>query len=161
MVKVELLLGSAMNLALSRNFALHEAWVKVQHKFGGLAGVAHLPAFAWNSRLDILLRELEKERLERFGEPFQEVEFVDDFLTGLSESWVSRSYEMLRAAKQRCAARSEKFPEALNDVFGKFELVRMAIDKGEIAKANRRNAPNIALEHEDGSDPREYVNDGN
>jgi hypothetical protein len=153
------LLEAAMRKGMADHPELHEKWVKVQYRFAALAGgnAAVLLPFAMNTRVDMLLRTLEAENLQRpADDAAPDIEFADDLILSLSESWVSRCYELVRVARDGVKARNEEVPEKLAHLLYQLELVRMPIDKGEINKAIYHKGEPIMLGLADGSDPKEY-----
>lgn len=154
-MSVTSLVASGYCLAIDSQPDLHQAWIKQSFQLSGIAGVAHLAALQSSHRLDLLLRQLEAEY-----EPAPEglVDFSLDMRFSLSECWVLRVYEVIRAAAAQLRAKHEKH-EKLADLKHRLGLVRMPIAKGEIQQPNKAAGP-IVLVHEDGTDPKEYVNDG-
>lgn len=137
---------------------VHLRWIKVQHRFASLAGVATLATFASNSRFDLLLRQIEVEQHAALSQPLSGEGWIDDFAIALAESWVLRSYEMVRVACAHLKSRRET-NDRLQRLHERLALVRMPVAKAEIRGANRSPEP-IVLVLRDGSDPRNYEADG-
>ncbi|MGW9230600.1 hypothetical protein ACWGPT_06950 [Pseudorhizobium sp. NPDC055634] len=140
---------------------LHRRWINLMHRVGSRWGVAHTLALASTSRIDLLLRLLEREQLEQIQS--QAVSDADgmsgDILVAMAETWVLRCYEVIRASAQQSRARGETNLK-LNALKHRFGLVRMAIAKAEI-QAVRSGSPEIILDVVGGErDPRPYANDG-
>lgn len=151
------LLEAAMRQSIADHPEIQRKWIDVQDHFGSLAGPATLLPFAMNARVDMLLRTLEAENLQRgqyVGDP--DVEFAGDLILSLSESWVSRCYEIVRAARDWMKERKEVFPDRLAQLLYQLALVRMPIDKGEIADAHRHKGEPLVLTLADGSNPMPY-----
>ena len=155
--KVEDIVGVAIELAIWNNSELHTRWVTALHNLAAHTAMGPLLPFSQAVYVDLLLRVLDKERLDRLGKNDTSKALVDGFSMSLSESWISRVYEVLRVAR---ASSKEAFPPALQEVFDQVELVRMAVEKGEVAKGHKKNAPKFELSREDSPESRPYLNDG-
>jgi hypothetical protein len=146
------LLDATIKIGMNQNLEIHKKWVHVQHRFSEVSGRASLTTFPPNTRLDLVLRQLEAETLETINDPSgdgaAESEFVTDFAVSLAEMWLMRSYELVRAAKCFCQKNHIDFPPRLSAVLHDLALVRMPIDKGEIEGAIKKaNKPQLdALE---------------
>lgn len=113
--------------------------------------------FAMSTRVDMLLRTLERGNLQRsMSDETHDISFADDLTLSLSEAWVARCYELVRTARESIKERGAEIPEKLAHLFYQLELVRMPIDKGEINKAIHHKGEPIVLTLGDGSDPKEY-----
>ncbi|NIJ16556.1 hypothetical protein [Sphingobium vermicomposti] len=151
------LLVTAFNAGMANDVELHEKWIWVTHKLAADSGVAHMGAVASDSRLDMLLRVMELERLERLkAAEAGEVDFADDIFMSLSECWVLRAYEVIRATWERHGRPKEGKIYTLVERLG---LVRMPIAKGEIQQAKKAPGP-ILLVNIDGSEIKPYAADG-
>lgn len=156
------LLENAFLLALANQPELHKKWVRLSHRVAGIAGVNHLSALQQNYRLDLLLRQLEGERLARMqAPPANEVEWTPEIQSSLSQAWVLRAYEVIRVTKDRL--RKDGRPnEKVTALAHRLALVRMPIAKGEIAgmtkKANKENPPMLIRAGETEAFP--YADDG-
>lgn len=151
------LLVTAFAAGMARDNDLHKKWVSVMHKLSADSGVAHLGAVASDSRLDMLLRVLESESLEQVksGQPAEAI-FSGDILVSLSECWVLRTYEVIRATWERQGRPKEG---KVYDLVYRLGLARMPIAKGEIQQSKKAAEP-IILAHLDGTDPKPYADDG-
>ncbi|HWV11766.1 MAG TPA: hypothetical protein VN110_00555, partial [Sphingobium sp.] len=112
-----------------------------------------------NGRLDILLRQLEAEALHILALPpeKQPLLFIDQ-LSLLSEAWVIKTYELVRAACQQIRIRGEA-DEGLRRLKHSLGLVRMPMAKAEIQMAERAKPP-LMLALGDGSEVKPYAADG-
>lgn len=156
------LLSAAYGIAMASDRELHAKWISVSVKFSTIAGTIHLIASQRIGRLDMLLRLLENERLERMkGDPAKEPDLSLDVQFALSESWLLSAYEVARAAKEQLKCRGEEMPK-LRALENRLALVRMPIAKGEIQgmnkKANRENPPMLVRAGDDTPEP--YQADG-
>lgn len=153
-------LSEALALGLINHTDVHERWIDLMHRMTRW-GVASLIAAASNSRLDLLLRQLEAETRDFINHPNgqREPEFAFDFMLGLTENWVLRSYEIIRAAYEQSKIMGEPH-DKLRALRDRFALVRMPIAKAEITAAGRHKQEIILATVEDGGDPRAYANDG-
>lgn len=109
---------------------------------------------------DLLLRQLDKERLERMGITNRSKMGADNLSAAMSEDWMSRIYEILRRARVRARGSGLGLSDQLLSVFRDAELVRMATDKGEVAKMDRKSAPILMVGPEDDAVTKKYCNDG-
>lgn len=156
MIVTELLV-TAFNVGIANDVDLHKKWISITHKLAGDSGVAHVGAVASDSRLDMLLRVMELERLERLeAAETRDVDFADDIFISLSECWVLRTYEVIRATWERQGRPKEGKIYALVKRLG---LVRMPVAKGEIQQAKKAPSP-MLLVNVDGSEIKPYAADG-
>lgn len=132
------LLQAALGLSTRNHSAVHERWIAVTHKLGSQAGVAHLATLASNGRFDIILRQLEAEVLEDIrNPPTEEADFSFDFMLALSESWMLRSYEVIRSACEQAQSKETAILDRFKAVRDRFALVRIPVAKAEIGGADR------------------------
>lgn len=141
---------------------LHKRWISLSFRFGEIAGTVHIMSVQRVGRLDMLLRLLEDERLERMdGDPPKEPDLSLDLQMALSENWLLSAYEVVRAAKGQLKSRSEEMPKLLT-LEKRLALVRMPIAKGEIQgidqKTNKNNPPLLIKAGDDAPEP--YQADG-
>lgn len=149
------LLANAYVHCLESSRDLHQAWIVQSFKLSEVAGVAHIATIQANNRLDLLLRQLESEWRQPPGDI---IDFSLDLRYSLSECWVLRAYEIVRAAAQQLHRKNESH-EKLATLKRRLGLVRMPVAKAEIQQASKAADP-IVLVHDDGSDPKEYASDG-
>ena len=151
------LLAAAQTLSVNKHDELHAAWIAASPRFAAVAGTFHWIAFQANGRLDILLRQLERESLEFLRLPFEEQPlFFIDQLSLLSEAWLFNAYEMVRAAGQQIRERKIQDNE-LDGLKHRLGLVRMPLAKAEIQKAKPKS---LVLINADGGNPKLYEADG-
>lgn len=134
---------------------LHSAWISQSFKLAAIAGEAHIATIQANNRLDLLLRALEEEWEQP---PEAVIDYSLDLRFSLSECWILRSYEVVRAAAQQLHQKGNA-NEKVAAIKRRLGLVRMPVAKAEIQQANKAVDP-IVLVHEDGVNPKEYTNDG-
>lgn len=156
------LLLAAYAIARAKDDKHHEQWISVSFKLGAIAGAVHTISVQRIGRLDMLLRLLEDERLERLKDgPSNEPDWALDLQFALSESWLLSAYEVTRTGKEMLKRRSEEMPKLLS-LENRLALVRMPIAKGEIQgmnqKANRDNPPMLVRAGSDTPEP--YQADG-
>ena len=141
---------------------LHKRWISVSFKLGAIAGAVHTLSVQRIGRLDMLLRLLEDERLERTkDDPANEPDWSLDLQFALSENWLLSAYEVARTAKEMLKRRSDKLPRLLT-LENRLALVRMPIAKGEIQgmnqRTNRDNPPMLVRAGDNTPEP--YQADG-
>ncbi len=145
MMRATDLLETAYSLGMIGEAEIHKKWISVSHKLAAIAGVTHLVALESNNRLDLMLRLVESERLERLkSNSLNEIDWSLDLQISLSECWVLRAYEILRACKQQLKDYGPINPKLLS-LQHRLAVVRVPIAKGEIEsmdrKANKGYAP--------------------
>ena len=155
-------LTAAYSMAMASNEELHKRWISVSHALGAIAGNAHLTALHRNCRLDLLLRMLERERLERMRSASSKDPIWSlDLQVALSENWLLSAYEVARAAKK-------PFKDSGNDASRllalehRLSLIRMPIAKGVIQGMDRKphkNDPPMLVKV-GGDTPEPYQDDG-
>lgn len=125
------LLQSAYMMAMTNGSDLLRRWIKVSHRLAGTVGVAHLGPLEQNNRLDLLLRQLEVERLERLKlPPSDRMDWSFDVQSSLSQVWVLRAYEVMRVAKTRFRDNGDEADTKVAALARRLALVRMPIAKG-------------------------------
>jgi len=156
------LLLAAYATAAAKNRDLQKKWISVSFALGKIAGNAHLMAVQRNGQLDLLLRLLESERLDRMkdGRP-EGIDLSLDLQFALSENWLLSAYEVARAAKKPFEASGEDASPLLA-LERRLALVRMPVAKGVIQGMDRKphkdNPPMMIREGE--STPEQYRDDG-
>ncbi len=111
---------------------LDEKWIQVSLQLGGKLPASGLTmSVQREGSLDLVLRCMEDERAN--APPMAVI-----YQTMLSEYWIGGLYETLRLLRYRKLLEGE--PSQV-DLYADVELVRMAIDKHEIAKENLLEMP--------------------
>lgn len=163
------LLQAALRMSAENHSDVRKRWVDLTHRLGAQVGVAHLATLASNGRFDMMLRQLEAEALEDIqNPPARENDFTFDFMLALSESWVLRSYEVIRSACEQAQNTGEAIPDKFKVLKDRLALVRIPIAKAEIGGADRyrkinKKLPDLALfPVGDGPDngAKDYAHDG-
>ncbi|MDO9604966.1 hypothetical protein [Hydrogenophaga sp.] len=161
MTATEFLL-TAYGMALANDQPLHEKWIALSFALGAVAGDAHLVALQRNGRLDLMLRLLETERLERIkNDSAKEAMLSLDLQVALSENWLLSAYEVARAAKAPFKA-SGNDASRLLALEHRLALVRMPVAKGVIQGMDRKpykNNPPLLMKVGDDM-PKLYQDDG-
>lgn len=157
------LLDLAWGAALASGEDISAQWTKLSHKLAAPNGHATV-AIQNLGQLDLLLRALEAEALP---DPSVGPLFAAHHRVLLSESWVLNAYEIVRSLYETEKAAAEATGTAQTPGLAALKyrcaLARMPIAKGEIANYSAKKfkpSEPIIMAHEDGSDPRPYVNDG-
>lgn len=159
-MRVEDLIERAVAVSCANSPDLHKLWVRAQHNLAQLAGPPTAISAMFAASTDLLLRQLDKERLERMGITNRSKMGADNLSAAMSEDWMSRIYEILRRARVRARGSGLGLSDQLLSVFRDAELVRMATDKGEVAKMDRKSAPILMVGPEDDAVTKKYCNDG-
>jgi hypothetical protein len=125
------LITASFRQASERYPALHEAWIRISYRLGGLLPKSLLlNSVQRYGELDLVLRCMEDELAPRIGRT--EVEFRHQVF--FSEVWVGGVYEILRLLKDR-----KRTPDSKE--FRDLELLRVTLDKHEIAGERQLKAP--------------------
>lgn len=147
MTATELLLA-AYGMGLASDDELDRRWIALSHRLGPIAGTTHVIGIQRVGRLDMLLRVLEGERLQRMRLPTSsEPDFSVELQLSLSVSWLFGAYEIARAAKKPMQCHKDVLPRLIA-LEHRLALVRMPLAKGEIEGMNRKpyihNPPMLA-----------------
>lgn len=145
MTSATYLLQSAYTLGITKQVQTHEKWIATSFKLASIAGNAHLAATQQVGRLDLLLRQVENEKLEKMRRgPLSEVDFTLELQFSLSTSWLLRTYEIARAGKEQLKRLGEANPKLIA-LERRLAIARMPIAKGQIQgmdiAANKQNPP--------------------
>lgn len=140
MASVTELLGAAFAEAKAKQADLYQRWTSLGLRIGGLLPESALVAnVQQHGDIDILLRALEGERSVIIGRDDAAADICSvQYQTTLSACWVSGFYEILRLLHQR------KIVEGREDFIAlhrDFELLRIPLDKHEIAKEKSLKEP--------------------
>ncbi|BBI20369.1 hypothetical protein EKJ_12160 [Qipengyuania flava] len=153
---------TAFAIGMKRDEGLHRKWISISHKLGPVAGTVHTVSLQRIGRLDMLLRVLEDERLERLkAGQSANLDLSLDLQLALSENWLFSSYEVARAAKKPFQANSNDASRLIS-LERRLALVRMPLAKGVIQGMDRnphkQNPPMLASAGDNG--PELYRDDG-
>src|SRR3546814_20658053 len=94
-LRVTDLVTSAYMMCLGGKRELHQAWITQSFKLAKITGIAHLAAIQANNQLDLIIRQLEEEWEQP---PKGSIDLPLNLRISLSECWVLRAYEVVRAA---------------------------------------------------------------
>lgn len=120
------LVAAALIEAMNAQEALHRRWVRVTHQFAEAFGTAL--ARHSDTRIDMLLRKLEDERIPRLKGPRGgEVDVSFDLQVSLSNAWTLSTYDALAAIP------ADRRTDRSRLLFAKTKLVRIPIAKASIA----------------------------
>jgi hypothetical protein len=97
--------------------------------------------------VDLVLRCLEDEMVHRIGSDQTENLWAGQNLNSLSVYWIGGVYEILRLLKSRNFLKGDHF----NALFTDFELLRMPLEKHEIAKDKSLKEPLHLIKGSSGS----------
>lgn len=154
-MRVSDLITLAFNLSSIAQRELHIAWIAHSLELSKVAGDAHVVNAQRNGDLDLLLRRLDEEADKKGS---GSIDFCLSIRSSFSNTWVLSAYEMVRAASEQMKLKKQedKKLEALKYRLG---LVRMPTAKGQI-QGKERDTRRMVLAHADGSDRKNYANDG-
>lgn len=135
------LVASAFAWASQKYPQVHTQWTTISGKVGGRLPASLLMVDIQRlGSLDVLIRCMEDELVERVatktlpgGDPF-----VGHYAILFSNNWVGGMYEIFRLLRQRGLADSSP---AFAEIFSELELLRMPLEKYEIAKDKRMSGP--------------------
>ncbi|MBB5704631.1 hypothetical protein FHS76_004555 [Ochrobactrum daejeonense] len=162
-MKVTNMLQAIYGHAIQREGERYEKWISISHKLGAIAGGVSVVTLQRNARLDLMLRTLENERLERIANVASEEPIYSlDLQMALSENWVMSAYEVARAAKDPIKISGENSDRLLKLEY-RLALVRIPMVKGVIKGMDfSKNKKNPPMMQKVGDDKTElYENDGN
>lgn len=130
-----------MSLSFNEKSVEAKEWVSLS--FRVCKGDAHLTHDVQRlGKLDAIIRIMEKEAAENLklgrADPYL---LADDVQHTLSFTWLICSYEVLRLLRERSAFSPENPALAL---LAQFELIRMPLVKGAIAKTGRKNSSGVS-----------------
>jgi hypothetical protein len=157
MQKVTELIEAAFTQAFISHREIHAAWTSASHRIGGLLPSSLLMSSIQQAgRLDLLLRCLEDE----LGADISDEKGSDvSHQSMFSDLWVCQVYEFFRLLQQRkLMPKNDEF----KSLFHQLTLLRITLDKHEIAKEKKLAAPLKMKRYpprDDDSDIYEYSKD--
>jgi hypothetical protein len=132
------LLAAAFAVARQKQTPLHEVWIRISFRLGGMLPNSLLPVSVQREgEVDLVLRCLEDEMVHRIGSDQTENLWAGQNLNSLSVYWIGGVYEILRLLKSRNFLKGDHFDALFTD----FELLRMPLEKHEIAKDKSLKEP--------------------
>ncbi|WP_347359095.1 hypothetical protein [Bdellovibrio sp.] len=137
------LLSGAINNANHTQSDILSRWIKISHKIGSRIPRSLLSSNIQNEgKVDVLLRSLEEESTKRPQGSDQVNLLTFDIQSILSDYWIGGIYEIFRLLRaRRLADETPLFAEVFYDL----ELLRMPIEKLEIAKDSKLKIPPLFL----------------
>lgn len=131
------LVSEAFDAAGVRYRAISATWIKVSSRVGGLIPNSLLMPNLQNvGRLDLLLRCMEDEQARALSSG--QAGFEGHYHRLLAELWIGNLYEIFRLLRQRkLGDQAPEFAAILSDL----ELLRMPLEKLELAKDGKLKAP--------------------
>jgi hypothetical protein len=137
------LLAGAFAAGRAKYPHLSESWVWISHRIGGRLPDSLLSlSMQRDGETDLLIRCLEDEMVEHLKRPQEHSMFVGHYLNMLSSYWVGGFYESLRLLRERgLVEQTVEFSSAFKD----FELVRIPLEKHEIAKDRALAEPFVLM----------------
>jgi hypothetical protein len=133
------LLAQAFGIARSMYPEIMRSWVTVSHRVGSRLPNSLLPvSIQREGETDVLLRALETEQLDNLRRGQANDLFAAHYLGTLSAYWIGGVYEIFRLLRERgLSDEANDFDVVLKDL----ELIRMPLEKHEIAKDWRLKTP--------------------
>lgn len=132
MVLVNTLINSAFEIASQKNNEVNKKWIKFSHFTGSQLPHTHFTSSIQDiGHIDLLLRCMEDE-LAMDSHPHHLT-----YLRLLSNLWVGSCYEVFRVINQKIKNEREEF----NKVFKTLTLIRVGIEKHEIANDKKLKTP--------------------
>ena len=149
------LITAAYNICFDSKREIHEAWITHSEKIGEIAGAGHIVNAQDNGRLDLLLRQMDEEATTPRR---KEIDFSLTIRASFSDYWLLRAYEIVRAADEQLKLKNDS-NERITALKRRMALIRIPIAKAQI-QGKPAETKRLILAHADGSDRREYTNDG-
>ena len=126
-------LAQVFHGARAQHQQLNQTWITISFKVGGRLPDSLLSvAIQRDGEVDLVLRSIEDEMARRDLEAHQrDALFCGNYFGLMSNYWIGSIYELFRLLRQRkLADQDARFAE----IFADLELVRMPLEKHEIAK---------------------------
>jgi hypothetical protein len=137
MTNVSQLVAAAFALGRQTHGELNQTWIKVSVRLGGLVPHSRLMmSVQHDGELDLVLRCMEDD-LAAAGGAEKIGMFEGHYLVMLSEIWIASVYETLRLLDDRQLMSGEQALSLAED----FRLLRVPLEKHEIASQGQLNAP--------------------
>jgi hypothetical protein len=133
------LVVAAFRQANIRHASLHQSWVEISHRVGGLLPRSLLGASIQRfGELDLLIRCMEDEFHSLPGDNEAIDLFKAHYLLILSELWIGSVYEAFRLIKERkLIAQEEQFINIEHDL----RILRIPLEKHQIAADSKLSQP--------------------
>lgn len=154
---VKKLIEAAFQVSALKYSDLHKDWITVSMRIGGKLPNSILMASVQRAgQLDVLLRSMEDEfSIKDESKP----DFSFQYQMLFSELWIGQVYEICRLLKDR---KCEPSDPDFNDLSHGLRLLRVTMDKHEIANERKLSAPLMMQKqppNNDASDFYEYSKD--
>lgn len=125
-------LVQVFELAKTQQADLYKTWVRLSHLVGSRLPASLLSvSIQRDGEIDLVLRCLEDEQAQRMAAGIEAGLFDMHYLNMLSTYWVGSMYETFRLLRQR---RLSGTSPVFNKIFSDLELLRMPLEKHELAK---------------------------
>jgi len=133
-VNISQQIEAAFTDARARYPELALAWVEISYRVGSLPPNSALSATTQrDGSIDLLLRCMEDEQVQRVAG-----EFAFQYQKMLSDYWIGSVYEIFRLLRDRKLA---DVPLGFSEVLADLELIRMPLEKHELPKDRKLEAP--------------------
>jgi hypothetical protein len=127
---------AAFAAAKTRLQDLAAAWVKISFNVGNRLPASLLsPDIQRYGDIDLLVRCMEDERAQKLASIDM---FAYHYQKLMSDYWIGSMYEIFRLLRQRGLADADP---AFNEIFSDLELIRMPLEKFELAKDKKLGRP--------------------
>jgi hypothetical protein len=152
-------LATVFHGAKAQHRELNQAWIKISYKVGGrLPASLLVAAIQRDGEVDLVLRSIEDEMARRDTAAHQQdVLFTSHYFGLMSNYWIGSINEIFRLLRQRELADDD---QRFTDILTNLELVRMPLEKHEIAKDQKLKEPLTFVRNPSRNDPSDiYVYD--
>lgn len=154
---VSKLLLSSFQISASLNDELHKKWINLSFKLGAkLPNSLLTTSIQRAGRLDMLLRGMEGEQVSKLTDKssIEGPDFSFEYLCFFSELWIGHTYEIFRVLQDH--KRDINFKDGKR-IFHDLELIRMPLEKYEIAKDKNLKEPLNLIKHPPNGDESDFV----
>jgi hypothetical protein len=154
-MNVGALIATAFHRARQTYPDLNQKWVRLSHFVGsGLPHSLLSVSIQREGEMDLVLRCMEDETAERHKSKSDDALFVGNYLHVFSANWIGGMYEILRVLKSVKSQNDDVFMQLFYD----FELLRIPLEKHQIAKDGDLTAPlRLQRQPSRGDNSDEYV----
>lgn len=133
-------IASTFQYARSKNSEINKQWIKISFRVGSKLPQSLLSMnIQQHGEMDLIIRCMEDETAERLSTNKDDAYFSFHYQNILSISWIGGMYEIFRLLRSRQLNNDngEVFQSILTDL----ELLRMPLEKHEIAKDQKMPSP--------------------
>ena len=154
-ITVSKAISIAFQIALRKRRDHFEQWISISHRIGSKIPRSNLATrIQYTGNLDIIIREMENDLSNSISKqnPSLTEMFAFNSQTLLSELWVCVAYEIFRLLKDRNLENADSFLQLERHL----RLIRIALDKGEVAQHRKQNVELDMITYPDRKDVFHY-----